>query len=884
MNKKLEAMIGSVLILTFSLATPVLASVTALKDIGNMVTTTGNILPTFVIGEKATTDDVAGAVNIAVGLAQYAKTTSTITTTTTAAGITGGVSMATSSNPLVMWNNFASSKQVLTATDLPDVLKSGTYTDANSVSTPYSQYLSFTNSANYGQIVYDTPSGGTTPALGLKFAGTYYIYTYQLAFTKRLSEAYASSSVTYMINTQLDIMGRTWTITSATAVTGSNGLAITMLSGKNSQTVTTETPATFTSGDKTYTVKLVAVGTIGGTAAATIAVSGGGLAAEENLQILSGGTKALSDATLVGVTSIFTTTKTGSIDSATIFIGADKLELEDTDVTDSAYYAGVKVNGVSLTDVTVSMTGTAVATPVTLNTIEVRWTPSLEQFVTVGNSLTDPAFGGFKIFFGGINPALDDTTNRETITVTPSGTTAGLSFKTTDGNSLNQNFVKTTSTTAGAGNIALQDAGGYALHVIEGELVGQNEYAILGQNYLAASAQNPFGHIIRVLSLQTVATSTSQFQDVASGTTIQVTGGNTTMYLDGQAYKVCVWNTTHVAFTWGTNALYCAYGGTANETIDLFPTIQTSKGAWVALQKTTNITGLTNATSYTINLPTGSTVFTTGSGGNATGVYSVGAVKYYLTNSPATSGTWLNFNATDNLVNYSTPSVLVVEGLDENQVRNAISLRLDSGATYVRVEIAAAPGFTGTKTSTAGVSGTTLNKYMDQFGAFVTYDSTAPGTFSLSCPSSQAQATVGVGKSPAASGGGAGGTTTTQTVLPITADIVKIDKEYTAKTDVTDDVVIVGGPCVNKLAAWVLDKTFPACGADSGLTANTAVVQLFNDKLTTGKAALLVAGWEAVDTNLAALMVQKGFPGATTTQTAGAKLIVTGTVTSPAYS
>jgi hypothetical protein len=133
--------------------------------------------------------------------------------------------------------------------------------------------------------------------------------------------------------------------------------------------------------------------------------------------------------------------------------------------------------------------------------------------------------------------------------------------------------------------------------------------------------------------------------------------------------------------------------------------------------------------------------------------------------------------------------------------------------------------------------------------------------------------------------GGTGGTMTTQQVLPITADVVKLDTDSDISTAIqNNDVIIVGGPCINKIAAQVLGKTYPACGAASGIPENAALIQLFTDKFATGKTALLVAGWEADNTDLAARIVQTGFPGATATQKAATTLTVTGTVVSPSYS
>jgi hypothetical protein len=863
-----------------SLAAPVLAtSVTKLSDISKLVSATDSTVsyPMFVIGANAATSDVAGAIDVAVNLASNAVVTQQVAVAGGSVSVSGGVTMATSSNPVTVWNNFASSKQVLTATDLPDILQSGNYVDAGSVSSPYSQYLTFTNGASNGRVVYDTPNGGTSPALGLKFTGSNAIYNYQLAFTKQITETIASGSVANLINTQLSMLGKTWTITAA-GVSGMSDLALTLLSGKNSQTVTTETPVTYTSGSNTYTVSLVAVGTIGANDAATVTISGGNLAAPETLQILSGGTKSLSDGTLVGVTSIFKTTKTGAIDSATVFIGADKLELEDNAMGSGNYYAGVKINGQSLTDVSVSMTGNTTSTSgtLTLNSIAVKWTPSLEQFVSAGNSLSDPfTNGAFKIFFGGISPALDDAASREAVTVTPSGTSASISFKDAAGNALTQNFVQ--STAAVAGNINLKDAGGYKIHVLEGETVAQNEYAVLGQNSLAGNAQNPFGHIIRVLSLQTASTSTSSFQDIASGTTLQVTGGNTTMYLDGQAYKVCVMSTSAVAFTWGTSANYCDAG----TQYDVYPAIQTSKGAWVALTNVTTMASTANA-NYTFNLPTGSlTVNSTTLSGN--GLSTVGAAKYNVTVG-GTNNT-ITIKASDNSATpFSTPGVMLVEGLDEAQTRNVIAFRMDSDASYNRVDIPAAPAFTATTTSTAGVSGTTQNKYVDQFGTYVMYDSTMPGTLSISYPASQSQAIVGVGKAPTASVGGAAGSVTTQTVLPITADVVKLDSEVSTADQSANDMVLVGGPCINAMVAQLATAGKFPYTCDTWPGRNFGRVQVIADAFATGKTALVIAGTTAADTDLGSRIVQLGMPGATDAQKAGASVEVTGSTQSPAYS
>ena len=879
--KKLAALTGSAIMTGLALVGPVLAaSVSAVGDVQDMVSVADSTVdfPLFVIGEGAASKDVAGAVDVAVRWAGEAKSVSSVSVTGAAVGVSGGASMATSTNPIVLWDNFASSKQVLTATDLPGILGSGNYVDQGSVSVPYSQYLTFTNAAANGQIVYDTRSGGTAPELGLKFTGSNVVYTYLLSFTKQVSETVTTGSAANMVNSQISMLGKDWTITGA-AAGASNSLTLTMLSGKNAKTVTTEDAASFDVDGSEYTVSLVAVGTIGGAAAATVQVEGGGLAAPQTLQILSGSTKSLSDGTLIGVTSIFTTTKQGAIDSATVFVGADKLELTDTNTADSTAYAGVKINGETVNEVRVSMTGTTSATVLTLDQVQIIWTPSLEKFLAPGESITDPASKGFKIFFGGISPALDDSASRETISVTPSGTAGTLTFATADGQSIAQNFVK--STAVGVANVALQDAGGYALHVVEGEIAAENEYVVLGQNSLAGNAQNPFGHIIRMLSLETVSTATSTMQDVASGATLTVTGGNTTMYLDGQAYKVCVLNTTHAQISWGTGSDYCVVGTSG---YDVYPTIMTSMGGWVAITAPVTISGLANNTAYTLNFPTGAQAITTGVAGTASSNFTVGNAKYEVVNPAA--GTSLTIRATDNQasqIQWTTPGILIVEGLDAATTRNLIAIRMSGDVTYNRVDIANSPSFTASVTSNPTVSGSTQSRYMDVYGSYITYDSTAPGTFSVSYPSAQAQAVVGVGSMPSSSGGAVGGSITTETVLPITADVVKLDTQVSESDKSGYDLVLFGGSCVNEITAEVMGLSFPTCGAASGVPEDAAMIEVFVDHFATGKSVLVIAGWGADETDLAARVVQLGFPGATDAQKAEAKLSVSGSVSSPDY-
>ena len=68
------------------------------------------------------------------------------------------------------------------------------------------------------------------------------------------------------------------------------------------------------------------------------------------------------------------------------------------------------------------------------------------------------------------------------------------------------------------------------------------------------------------------------------------------------------------------------------------------------------------------------------------------------------------------------------------------------------------------------------------------------------------------------------------------------------------DLVVVGGPAINSLAAELLGLTFPTFGTDaaSGFSLGMAKIELFEGKLSPGSVALLVAGYEKDDTSAAA--------------------------------
>jgi hypothetical protein len=96
------------------------------------------------------------------------------------------------------------------------------------------------------------------------------------------------------------------------------------------------------------------------------------------------------------------------------------------------------------------------------------------------------------------------------------------------------------------------------------------------------------------------------------------------------------------------------------------------------------------------------------------------------------------------------------------------------------------------------------------------------------------------------------------------------------------NLIVVGGSCVNTVAAQVLGVASGTCGdaftAATGVAANGALIQVATSPLATSKIAMLVAGYEAADTQKAATYVTAEKPstaiGTTKLSTVSASAVV----------
>jgi hypothetical protein len=922
--KKLAAVAGSALMAGLALAGPVLATqVSQLGKISDMVSVSGTTasFPIFVIGATAQTADVAGAVDIATNLASNAVVTSSVTSTIPGESVTGGAKLATSGIYLTPYYNPQNVKGILTASDIPSLLGTGTYSASSGGSYQYKQYLYLLGqetNTNPAEIVFARPTTENSPRIAFKTPGSSALWTYKLTFSTPVSLSGVTTTPTLQTalqGTTVNLLGKDFIISDVTygGTTPSGYISdLTLLGGNSVVTVETGTPKTVTTNSKDYTVTLtgVAAQTIG----ASTYYSAIGDINGESFTLKAGDTKVMSDGTMIAAIKVFQG-KTGAADYASLAIGADKVKLargsgSGTDAsTTGAVTKGIAVVSELTSDIVSSETGG-------WSTLLIKYTPSQDAWLSAGDTKTDPFASTFNVKFNSIIPDITDTTNRQTISFEPSGYNMRLTYKNAADAAVPMFTLYTTTGTtwywASSTVSATNQDNGYRDVVFD---EGQNISAI-EQDYFVIG-KGGFSHTMQFISF-TPSTSTLTFTD-ESGNSITATNSSATaadLIVDGNTYKIYIADATkkiihgdlngngNIAGYAASAYVYGAGGNTSKEYSFLTPKLITTGQGGLYFYKG----------NQTVNLPASGANVSVGAGlipliiGNLSGTYtlyngfnSISAISVSTINNKTDTTSFLdivaNCAATSCNVGLGTATtglltdpgfVLVQESEQGGTTHSWIYLPVTYDTTNTRTYIGTPRSDDANYDGTLSVLGTTGQyKGLTTYGTLVEHLSTTlGGSATLNYPDVFTYGNVYV-MTPTGTitSGGTGGTVTTQQVLPITADVVKLDTDSDINTAIqNNDVIIVGGPCINQIAAQALGKTFPACGAASGIPENAALIELFTDKFATGKTALLVAGWEAANTDLAARIVQTKFPGATAAQLAGTTLTVTGTVATPSYS
>jgi hypothetical protein len=808
--------------------------------LGDYVVPSDNSLtsPIIVVGTPDTAanagyaKDVVGAADIAAAVAGYATTDVTVGGGTTVS-VSGGADITTTNTKIYLGDNVGKDglKSTVTSQYLPELLASGTFSDDTGEEYQYDQYINLAGGDAYNVVTFgDSNADGLVPGgasgdpalyINLSTSSAQPIYNLTVVFNKVLNitdENVRGNTIT--------IFGKTYTVGSQSS-TYSSPMKLELFGGADTQTLSEGDSAEVTIEGSTHTVSLIGVSD---TTTAVISVDG------QTKEVHQGISYRIANVD-VYIDSVYFFMKEGQVSQVKLSLGSSKVVLESG--------AAVKVgqSEETIDGTLVALTGSQ-AQGLSKIEIAVGATASDEDWITPEVPFEDPVFGGFKVAFGGLTRG-----TTETLIIDNSGNT-GATVKFTDSRN-NEKTLNWIYTQTSAFNPQLNHSTDYAYVVKEGDTVKKNDYVLL-----APAQESEFGHIMQYRSASSIGNSNAyiELQDVMSGqnTKIYLTDAgyaSGTFYLDGNEYHVKNISSTAQTFqfTWGSGSS----AGDDGDKVMVFPLIQTQNGAYMTFIKSLALAN------DTYELP-GNTAALIGSS-NTT--QAAGRLTYTFAGGGGATNTLTNITGMEL---ESAPAILLYEekGKDpsDTEVQDAVLATVSQSGTVPNAKVSiASPTLTAVvQLQDPQETDPSVTEYYDRYGTYIKWDSDNEGYMEIQYPDDQSVAMVGIGASP--SFGTAAGGSTVQSATMIKNPVAKLDTEVQSLVSagtLNADVILVGGPCANKVTAEVMDipNTKPDCYEQFTWT---KLIKEYEDALVTGKKALVVAGATADDTRAAAAEVMKG--------------------------
>ena len=371
--KKIAALVAGTTMLG---ATIMGAMALDLSDYPAPFVTDGDFDGKIVVGEKAATSDVVGAIDIAASLQAEA----TLTTEINIPGAAGTDSIIgdaaefkTGSDIVRIGEAIGGVKATFTSEDL-DALASGVF-----LSSPVKQYLKF-GDTNYSVQYLENDDDEIVDAY-LYVPDDSYLFEFHLDFTEGAESDIDGTEVEDLEGEVLTIIGAPFTVVEAELDNG-NDLKLVMLGGEVADVLRDGETKTYTINGVDYEVTAVFIDS-SATPSAKLSVNG-----MMTKQLEEGETDILDDVT-IGVQEILTNQREGLVE---FYLGANKLEMTDTDFEDSAYEVGASVK--SGDDVTVDnadliIKATNTTDELTLNYIKYRVQADEELFIAPGTGVRE---------------------------------------------------------------------------------------------------------------------------------------------------------------------------------------------------------------------------------------------------------------------------------------------------------------------------------------------------------------------------------------------------------------------------------------------------------------------------------------------------------------
>ena len=829
-----------------------------------------------VYGANAAISDVTAAIDVQQKLGALA----TSGTATTSSSVSGEATpLFTGGTKLYINDSLNTIKGVLTKNEMPTILKAGSF--SGNVDASITQTIDIGSNPRITFKRQPTSSDDPNFAVTTSTTQANYIYNATIKFGKAVNFTHPDSE-----GSAIKLFGMDYTIGSAT-----DDDTLVLLKSATKVNLDSDNPsADVTVSGKVYTVELVSASDTSATI--KITDSDGN---SDSKEINEAASKKVQGITVAVVTADETNLKL----SASIIAGSEKVTFENA----TAVKYGEEDNSIDGT--LVLFGGGANMQTVSSISVSIYAPESDKDAIKAGESFVDPVFGTFKLDFSGLN-IQNNTAARENIEITPNGDDKlNINFKDHRGYEKTFQFAKDISgqnVASSRGSVALMsDDDNRNITVAEMQNITSQSYVIVGNE--------DEGYLLKLSGVKNSSdTGTSntagdkvEFTDVFSSEVYKTTwtsDGVGSVIIGGKTYNVYLSGNANTATEDYQVHLDYPDSPTANTDVILFPTIQTSKGAKIAFYEPVELhvgrhgyragsTGGYNLT--TIRVPDGdgyetATVAIQGDGdhtnSSAVTITVDGTASQLVTNaSAADSGvTWRvegliynitnhNFTAEEGYIN-DTIVVYLVEpdaGGNINQTALVVWEEKDDNSNYEAMIILLENGRTsddglGIDTYGSGdtwsnvsagwrssrASDSKITDVADLWGTILTLDAgdSDQAKATISYPDEQLYAQVYMAEQSAAITPGQSGTTGGGQVI-----IVK-DSEVTSVSD--KNLFVVGGSCINTVAAKILGSEVPLCGED--FTAQTQagsgqyIIKSIKSPYNDNKIALLVAGYEAPDT------------------------------------
>jgi len=724
------------------------------------------------------------------------------------------------------------------------------------------------------------PTSNDDPQLGLKTSTTNTLPMYNLTATFSKAVNFTDSATKGQV---LTLFGMPFTVGSATDATNlvllkSATKLDLRLDVSSSSATNADSSQSVTVAGKTYTVTLVS----GTSTSSTIKVTDStGSSATQTVNTAA--SKKIQGLTV----AIQSSTSAGNLVTASIIAGSDKVTLQDG----GNVLIGDSSSVVDGTIVSFNGGNTGAITKLTFGMIAPN---SDSDSINVGKSYTDPVFGTVKLSFSGVN--IDEaSTARDKIAVTNNGDDKlQVSFNDFRGKAVSTTYVKNGTTYL---DLARDDSD-HNISVREMQRIYAGDYVIVGNQ--------DKGYLLKLDSTANssdgaTTNDRARFIDVASGDTLDTTWsaeGVGTLVVGGTSYSVSMTGDANNGSA--DRHVRVNMPDSAGNAMTLFPTIQTQYGAKVGFYKPLNSFNITdwdsnaaigttqggfgnNLTSIAFpngngyesltivpanttvvhngiwNFTADGTVYTlssnaTGTGANAISAQvNMGPFTYYINGSGGVTADL--FNITMVIPGTTTPQIapalFVFEEKDYNNIYNALLVSTEIGANADDGMGVNAVTDTWTNESSTWKStlqsNSKLSKRIDYWGTVVTLDNTDSDQLitTISYPDEQVYGQLYLGKGDAVI---TPGVTSSGSATQL-GDILVKDSEVSS-VSATKNLVVVGGSCINSVAATLLGGA--KCGSDftsaTGVGSGQFIIQSFGDALSVGNIALLVAGYDVSDT------------------------------------